>query len=640
MSQRMYNRMWADAHLELSRLLKEEMPDKSPEPETDRVVFFQRVAVRYMRYLKLSRQLEKVYDQVVHPQKRRAIRPVLDGVMGRVLELKYDMVETEFSDYHYLDDILHDMKLTPADLEIPIPHYFISEPSKEAQEREAMLTQMLKETTKPTEAPKMSLEEAVRVVQAAERARQGRLRAKLNKESRNMDWMFGTEEPGAEVAEAAAICIQKVWRGFIQRKKTKMAREEEMIFLGMVMDPKYKKLLPSEITAQDDEDKTLMTREEYEEDYQKTIKAVVKQLQDVEGLDIGKTMKEQLRQWFFECRDTLGTFPEYPCEEDGGSAPLFINKDPQQLIEELAAKEEEESEQMPAEDSQIDEEVKILSTGCANANANTIKLLRNHPSEMVRVAIMPTHKAAAFCCLRFLQSRNEQNNFNQRHDMEMLKEEQRREVESEIRKQVDEEMRQELAGLKLVVDKEKSGKGNVKKKAAKSGKKKKKEKDLTAERTLQSLCEELVQQGLLKLPKNHRIQEFLGDYSYLGTTLRQNDTEPMPSLSDVRQVVSLYAVLPLGSQEIHEKAPLIKAVLLAGPAGVGKKMLVHAICQETGAALFDLSPMNTAGKYPGKTGLAMMIHMVFKVAKLLQPSVIFIEDTEKIFYKKVPKEEK
>lgn len=65
-------------------------------------------------------------------------------------------------------------------------------------------------TIKPIKEQKMTLEEAVKVIQAAERARQGRLRAKLNKESRNMKWMERTEEPGAEVAEAAAICIQKV----------------------------------------------------------------------------------------------------------------------------------------------------------------------------------------------------------------------------------------------------------------------------------------------------------------------------------------------------------------------------------------------------------------------------------------------
>ncbi|KAG7999489.1 Obscurin, partial [Nibea albiflora] len=113
--------------------------------------------------------------------------------------------------------------------------------------------------------------------------------------------------------------------------------------------------------------------------------------------------------------------------------------------------------------------------------------------------------------------------------------------------------------------------------------------------TLESLCQELVEQGLLKQANNVRMQDYLGDYSYLGTTLRQNDIEPMPSLSDVRQVLSLYAVLPLGSQVVHEKAPLIKAILLVGPAGV---------------------------------------------ARLLQPSVIWIEDAEKMFYKKVPKEEK
>lgn len=134
-----------------------------------------------------------------------------------------------------------------------------------------------------------------------------------------------------------------------------------------------------------------------------------------------------------------------------------------------------------------------------------------------------------------------------------------------------------------------------------------------------------------------------GDFNYLGTTLRQNDIEPMPSLSDVRQVLSLYAILPLGMERslhtslsillcvakgdvvsgspvVHEKAPLIKSILLVGPEGVGKKMLVHAVCQETGATLFDLSPLNTAGKYPGKSGLTMMIHVVFKVRRFpLEP---------------------
>ncbi|KAG9339519.1 hypothetical protein JZ751_023661 [Albula glossodonta] len=124
---------------------------------------------------------------------------------------------------------------------------------------------------------------------------------------------------------------------------------------------------------------------------------------------------------------------------------------------------------------------------------------------------------------------------------------------------------------------------------------------------------------------------------------------------------------------VHERAPLVKTLLLAGPAGVGKRMLVHALCTETGANLFNLSPANLAGKYPGRSGLQYLLHVVFKeanpftasplkhsgkcaaagrisclqkatareqVARLLQPSVIWIGDSEKTFYKKVPKTEK
>ena len=70
-----------------------------------------------------------------------------------------------------------------------------------------------------------------------------------------------------------------------------------------------------------------------------------------------------------------------------------------------------------------------------------------------------------------------------------------------------------------------------------------------------------------------------------------------------------------GSQVVHEKAPHIKSLMIAGPRGVGKKMLLHAICTETGANMFDLTPSNIATKYPGKAGLNMLLHMVFKVKR-------------------------
>lgn len=69
-------------------------------------------------------------------------------------------------------------------------------------------------------------------------------------------------------------------------------------------------------------------------------------------------------------------------------------------------------------------------------------------------------------------------------------------------------------------------------------------------------------------------------------------------------------------------------------------MLVNAICTELGAVLFDLTPANIVGKYPGKTGLIMLVHLVNKVSRLLQPSVIFMDGAEKPFVKKIPKTDK
>lgn len=108
-------------------------------------------------------------------------------------------------------------------------------------------------------------------------------------------------------------------------------------------------------------------------------------------------------------------------------------------------------------------------------------------------------------------------------------------------------------------------------------------------------------------------------------------------LGDIRQLLTEYCIVPLLTPKLHECTPHIKSVLLAGPKGSGKDMLVDAVCTEAGAVLFDLTPSNIVGKYPGKTGLIMLIHLVTKVARLLQPAVIYMDCAERPFVKKIPK---
>ncbi len=71
------------------------------------------VATLYIKYIQILRKLSDAYDQIVHPQKRRVLRHVLDGTMGRIVELKNEMVQLEYSEFHYFDDVLSDLKLTP-----------------------------------------------------------------------------------------------------------------------------------------------------------------------------------------------------------------------------------------------------------------------------------------------------------------------------------------------------------------------------------------------------------------------------------------------------------------------------------------------------------------------------------------------
>jgi IQ and AAA domain-containing protein len=106
------------------------------------------------------------------------MRHVLDGVIGRLIEVKHEMIKLELSEYHFFDDVLQDLKLTPVrreierlilnyeklniylflknDIEIPIPKYFTLERMEAIKEKEKLLADVLS-TMAPKEAPKVKI---------------------------------------------------------------------------------------------------------------------------------------------------------------------------------------------------------------------------------------------------------------------------------------------------------------------------------------------------------------------------------------------------------------------------------------------------------------------------------------------------
>ncbi|NWT94774.1 DRC11 protein, partial [Urocynchramus pylzowi] len=639
-----YVKMWADTQRELDTMLQRER-EEFLQPQEDHEKVMKMLATAYIQYLEIFRKLEEAHDHLIHRQKRAAVRQALDGVMGRVLEIKKEMVALENCECHSMAGILLELQRVPEDIEIPIPKYFIKENLGILQDREKYLHEILLNAGLLEQEPitAMTLEEAIRVIQVAERARQGRARAAFMKRIYLEEKRQSRKEKQEtrKNPDDAATCIQKVWHGYSQRKKTEKLREEEMIFLGMNSTEMINGTgsLPPDLEAMSSLQKANVLQGEVQEraDY-----SFRHELRRTEGPHIKETLQDQITQCFLECRHITGRFPDYPPEKSGGSKAIFIEKHPEQVLEDLAAKkakaEEKEKEKKRKEDKEKAQEKKT-----AKAEKPVVdESWKMGPSNFL---LMLEEGSSQYQV--FWENRNNRSDFLQDHDPELIKGEEREEVEKEIREQVDEVMQEKLLRVKQAVDGEtgplaKAGKDKGKKMKKRHRKPRKGGHEnlmmSLACRTIDSLYQELAEEGLLIQVKNVNLSDYMGYYDCLRNILHEAGAQPMPSIPEVRQLVALYGILPLGSQTVHENAPLVKSLLLAGPAGVGKKMLVHAICTETGANLFNLTPSNT-GKYPGRDGLIMMLHMILKVGKELQPSVLWIGDTERIFSKGAPRGE-
>lgn len=98
-------------------------------------------------------------------------------------------------------------------------------------------------------------------------------------------------------------------------------------------------------------------------------------------------------------------------------------------------------------------------------------------------------------------------------------------------------------------------------------------------------------------------------------------------MGEVKDVLRHYI---LGMGDIQFKHP--KSLCIAGPPGCGKKFMIDALINDMGVIKFDLSA-NIVCKF--RDDLKTFTEDVFKMARLLQPSVLYINQAHNPFIKKI-----
>ena len=127
MSNRTYNQLWIKTQADIQTVLSSESQILIGKAERDRELAYKAVSKLYLQYVKIFRTLDACYDQMVHPQKRMLVRKLLDSTIGRILELKHDLVGLDNLEYSYHDGTMAELGCHPSEVELIVPKFVITD---------------------------------------------------------------------------------------------------------------------------------------------------------------------------------------------------------------------------------------------------------------------------------------------------------------------------------------------------------------------------------------------------------------------------------------------------------------------------------------------------------------------------------
>jgi len=657
MSHLTYQTKWTECMQELMEQVQiEYLPADAAENGQFFEPGFQHFALLYIKYLQIYRKLEDCHDQMVHPQKRRSIKKVLKSTVIRILELKQQLIfYNPRTKNHFvaLDEVLTDLKLNPETVEWKVPRYFLDD--KECREEiedkihkidhwlqvfgMTMDPDPLVDRKDPFEVG-LTTDQAVAIIQKCERGRTGIVRAgmvcewrrdAIRKDERQRRQAEKGDSGGDDLLESQVLAATRIaahWKRKVDRRRFLRMREEEFEFLGMA-PPRNDSKAQVLDEMKKHRDRRRKMQVDADDVYEKALKEQLEIVHKKKGADIKADLLEERRQWILDYRQDPEKL-KFPAEFDE-----FYNR--------FDKEQEDEGDDKAKGDKKGDKKDAKKDGKKAKGDKKGGK---NVEEEEVH-EVGPSAVVQQFCeqinqYTETWENRDESNNFDQRHDVELARKSVFPIVEAELRAVVDEAMKEELANLKTMFEKAKK-KGKAKK-PKKPGKKKppkvKKWCPAVGMITNREDCvPDLVEQGILKKVKPCHLEDFWGEYHYLGAMNRVIGEArycPAPSAQMIRSLIVEHCVLPLAATDIRQKAPeslTAKSLLLYGPKGSGKSMLVRAIATETGATFFDLSPAVIEGKstQPAKTASALLVYKVFVCAQDMAPSVIYIDQIEQVF---------
>jgi len=666
---------------ELSELIETENPtqqfDAAGRPVPERLMTWneaaQHYALLYIKYIQVARKLEMAYDQIIHPQKRRDIRVTLDATLARISQLRQSLYMYgpggRQSDFPNLDSYLRDLKLLPRDIEVPIPRYFrerVVETEELLQKRSLVVKAIQDHRATDPEAGMggmggrvdedmalygstftMSRKRAIEILRKCERGRQAvalvRELMRQDIEQRRIRSAEAPRPPDAATKQAALNLFQT----YLTRKRTKAEAAEELVFIGMepplppvasVYDP----------IAKDDELKQLRKARQADNElrYIEALASLEQQVSAAVGPALRDELWEERFQWWTNEYQKTGKPPK---NLDGFYKMLEEkNKKPEDEAPAAAAAAEREAAEKKSSTRRTTTTTRG-GKGKAEEEEDT-GLLTLPPSTVLNPLVETVVKYKEVWA-----NLDESKNLAQVHDEAIARSKLLPGVREQIKQDVDAQLLVYLASLQAKTTgkapkkkKKKVDKDNTKPKAtgskpkAKSEKKdktgKKKKKLLEGEKacanmTLEGMIKELVAMNILQDPPTQRpLNDFIGDIHILGSAYEAAGVQMDPSMAQLRQVITDAYILPLGCPLVKEHAPKLNKLLLYGPRGTGKTMLARAIAYETSAVWFNISPDNLdKERLKTKADVAKLMYMVFKVAKEVQPSVICMEDVEKVW---------